>query len=117
MCYRMNRTAIRNTQSQSRTKLFFKYMRNDYDLYLMLVPMILCYVLFSYKPMTGLLIAFKDYSPFKGIWNSPWVGFQYFEEFFSGPFAGRVIKNTLVISISTLVFGFPMPIQIGRAHV
>lgn len=90
-----------------------RYLRNEYDLYLMLIPMLLFYYFFCYRPMSGLVIAFKDYSPFKGIWESPWAanhGFQYFIEFFTGPYAWRVIRNTLVISLSTLLFGFPAPI-------
>ena len=59
----------------------WKAIKNEYDLYLMLVPMLVLFFLFSYKPMTGLLIAFKDYSPFKGIWESDWVGLEYFFEF------------------------------------
>lgn len=76
-------------------KRYWKMIKNDYDLYLMLTPMLIIFFLFSYRPMTGLLIAFKDYSPFKGVWASEWVGLQYFKEFFSGAFAGRVIRNTL----------------------
>ena len=87
-----------------------KFFRNEYDLYLMLVPMLLFYILFAYKPMTGLIVAFKDYSPFRGMLGSPWVGFEYFKEFFTGPFALRVIRNTLTISLCTLVFGFPAPV-------
>lgn len=94
-------------------KRLLKSMRSDYDLYLMLVPMVVIFCLFSYKPMTGLLIAFKDYSPFKGIWDSEWVGFEYFIEFFRGAFAPRVIRNTLVISLSMLIFGFPAPILLA----
>ncbi len=96
-----------------RIKQFWKAVRRDYDVYLMLLPMIVIFFLFSYKPMTGLLIAFKDYSPFKGVWASEWVGLEYFKEFFAGAFAGRVIKNTLTISISLLVFGFPAPILLA----
>lgn len=55
-------------------------------------------------------MAFKDYSPFKGIGGSPWVGLSHFKEFFTGPYCYRVIKNTLVISMTSLVFGFPAPI-------
>ena len=88
----------------------WKAIKNEYDLYLMLVPLLVLFFLFSYKPMTGLLIAFKDYSPFKGIWESDWVGLENFFEFFNGAFAPRVIRNTLVISISMLIFGFPAQI-------
>ncbi len=85
-------------------------LKDDLDLYLMMVPMILFFALISYKPLTGLAIAFKYYSPFKGIWASKWVGFQYFVEFFTGPYALRTIRNTFAISLTTLVIGFPMPI-------
>ncbi len=95
---------------KGRLKRGIQYLVREYDLYLMLIPMLLFYILFAYKPMTGLVIAFKDYSPFKGVWDSPWVGFQYFEEFFTSQFAWRVIRNTLTISLTSLVFGFPAPI-------
>lgn len=91
----------------------FKYMRNEYDLYLMLAPMVLFYLIFAYKPMMSLIIAFKDYSPFVGVWESDWVGLQHFKDFFSSPYAFRTIRNTLVISISTLLFTFPMPILLA----
>lgn len=79
-------------------------------LYVMMLPMVLFFIIFLYKPMPGLVIAFKDFSPFKGTWDSPWIGFDHFVEFFTGPYAFRVIKNTLVISLTSLVFGFPAPI-------
>lgn len=87
-----------------------KYLRNNYMLYVMMLPMVLFFIIFLYKPMPGLVIAFKDFSPFKGTWDSPWIGFDHFVEFFTGPYAFRVIKNTLVISLTSLVFGFPAPI-------
>jgi putative aldouronate transport system permease protein len=83
------------------------------DLYLMMVPMILFFLLIAYKPLTGLVIAFKYYSPFKGIWQSEWVGFRYFVEFFTGPYAFRTIKNTFTVSLTLLAFGFPMPIALA----
>lgn len=82
----------------------------DFDLYLMLCPMMLLILVFSYKPLTSLIIAFKDYSPYKGIWESDWVGLEYFYEFFNSAFAWRTIRNTVTISLSMLVFGFPAPI-------
>lgn len=85
-------------------------VRNHYMLYLMLLPMLAFFIIFLYKPMGGLVIAFKNFSPFKGIEASPWVGFAHFKEFFTGPYCIRVIKNTLVISLTSLVFGFPAPI-------
>lgn len=94
-------------------KRCWKMIESNYDLYLMLIPMLLVFYLFSYRPMTGLLIAFKDYSPFRGVWESEWVGLQYFKEFFASAFAGRVIRNTLMISFSLLIFGFPAPILLA----
>lgn len=87
-----------------------KHIKNNFVLYLMLVPIILFFVLFLYKPMPGLIIAFKKFSPFKGIADSPFIGFDHFIEFFKSPYAFRVIGNTLTISSISLLFGFPMPI-------
>lgn len=96
--------------SERSFKKFVKHVRNNFVLYLMMLPMVMFFIVFAYKPMPGLIIAFKDYSPFKGIAESPWVGLEYFIEFFKGPFAFRVIRNTLTISIASLLFCFPMPI-------
>lgn len=85
----------------------------DFDLYLMLIPMMLLVFLFSYRPLSGLVIAFKDYSPRIGIWDSPWVGFEYFIEYFNGAHFNRTVVNTLVISFSMLFFSFPAPIVLA----
>jgi putative aldouronate transport system permease protein len=78
--------------------------------YVMLVPVLLYYAVFEYGPLYGLVIAFKDYSPGQGIWESPWVGFQWFEEFFGSFYFWRVLRNTLMINIWDLIFGFTAPI-------
>ena len=85
-------------------------IKRDYLLYLLLVPFILYYVIFVFKPMYGLQIAFKDYSLFKGIQNSPWVGFKHFIDFFTGTYFLTNLKNTVLISLLNIVVGFPMPI-------
>lgn len=85
----------------------------DRYLYLMLVPFILWYLIFQYKPMAGLQIAFKDYSLFKGIAESPWVGFENFIRFFESEYFIRTLTNTVLISIYGLVFGFPAPILLA----
>lgn len=82
-------------------------------LYAMLVPVIAYYVLFHYVPMVGSVIAFKNFSPRKGIWGSPWVGMKYFEQFFSSFYFTRVMRNTLVISFLDILFGFPLPIMMA----
>ena len=85
-------------------------IRRDWQLYLMLAPTIIWLLLFLYKPMYGLQIAFKDYSIFRGIAASPWVGFEHFETLFSSDQFLRALKNTFIISFYTLVIGFPVPI-------
>lgn len=76
----------------------------------MMIPVIGYYLIFHYGPMYGAIIAFKDYSPMKGILGSDWVGLKHFEEFFNSYYFLRVLKNTLLISLYTLVFEFPAPI-------
>lgn len=83
--------------------------RNKFK-YLLVLPVIIYLILFAYKPMYGVIIAFKKYRPGLGIMGSPWVGFKYFEQFFSDPYFFRTLRNTFVISFQQLLFGFPMPI-------
>ena len=79
-------------------------------LYLLFLPVLVYYIMFAYAPMFGLVIAFKDYNVFKGIWASKWVGFKYFTQFFESRFFFRLIRNTFLISFYGLIFGFPAPI-------
>jgi putative aldouronate transport system permease protein len=76
----------------------------------MILPTIVYFFIFSYIPYYGLQIAFKDFKLFAGMDASPWVGLQYFKEFFNSPDFGRLLKNTLLISILRILIGFPMPI-------
>src|SRR5579859_496721 len=85
------------------------WRRNKY-LYLMLLPVILYYFIFQYVPIYGSVIAFQDFNPAKGISGSTWIGFQNFTNFFQSFYFGRLIQNTLVISLLDLVLGFPAPI-------
>lgn len=85
-------------------------IRRDYQLYIMLLPVIAYYILFMYKPMYGLQIAFKDYSLFKGIADSPWIGFKYFTEFLEGPYFVRTFTNTLALSILGILIHTPAQI-------
>ncbi|MEF3302349.1 ABC transporter permease [Paenibacillus sp. GYB003] len=78
--------------------------------YLMLIPVVAYYIVFYYVPMYGLQIAFKDFSPGLGLWDSPWVGFQHFESFFNSYYFWRLLRNTLLLSFYELLFGFPAPI-------
>ncbi|MCM1182976.1 MAG: ABC transporter permease subunit [Roseburia sp.] len=87
-----------------------QYFKQHIWLYALLLPGLLYFILFKYVPMGGLVIAFKDYSPFLGIWGSKWVGFAQFEKFFSTPDFWRLLRNTLGISLLQLVLYFPAPI-------
>jgi len=80
------------------------------NIYIMLIPIIVFYIVFHYVPLFGALLSFKDYEPTLGVFKSPWVGFKHFENFFGSIFFGRTLKNTLTISITNLIFGFPAPI-------
>ncbi|MGB8454260.1 MAG: ABC transporter permease subunit [Anaerocolumna sp.] len=93
--------------------LFYKIKRDfrkNYTLYLLVIPVLLFYLLFSYKPMYGAIIAFKNYTPALGIEGSPWAGIDNFIRFFKSVYFFRLIKNTLLLSVYSLIFGFPAPI-------
>lgn len=92
-----------------RPSLWSRYWENRYLLAL-LIPGILYFVVFKYLPIYGLVIAFKDYNFFDGIIDSPWVGFQVFQDVFSTPSFWEVFRNTLVISTLTFAVAFPAPI-------
>lgn len=93
-----------------------KDLRKNYGAYLLFLPVAVYYIMFAYKPMYGILVAFKDYVPMKGIWGSPWTshhGFGHFISFFQSFYFGRVLKNTLIISLTTLLVTFPAPIVLA----
>jgi len=79
---------------------------------MMLIP-IVYYVLFHYAPMYGVLIAFKDYKVARGVWGSSWVGFKWFEKFMTDPYFWKLVRNTLLLNIYGLLWGFPIPILLA----
>lgn len=85
-------------------------LKRNYQKYLIILPIIVFYILFDYKPMYGVIIAFKNFRPVLGIEGSKWVGLDNFTRFFNDVNCFRVIKNTLTINFLQLIFGFPMPI-------
>lgn len=89
------------------------YFKREWQLYILLAPTIIWFIVFLYKPMYGLQIAFKDYSIFRGIEGSAWVGLEHFYILFESEQFLRAIKNTLILSLYSLVFGFPMPILLA----
>lgn len=90
-------------------RLVARIIKHRY-LYLMVLPGFLTLLIFHYFPMYGILIAFKNFNASKGIWGSEWVGFKYFTSFFHDPMAFRVLKNTLLLGLYTLLWSFPAPI-------
>ncbi|MGI5856071.1 MAG: ABC transporter permease [Candidatus Merdivicinus sp.] len=78
--------------------------------YCMAIPVLVYYIVFHYVPMGGLVIAFQDFKIQKGFFASDWVGFKHFADFLTGPFAWRTIRNTLLINVYSILFGFPLPI-------
>lgn len=87
-----------------------KRIMKNRELYILMIPVVIYFLLFHYKPMFGLIIAFQDFKPRLGYFESPWVGLQHFISFFTGPYFASRMWNTLKISLSTLVIGFPAPI-------
>lgn len=85
------------------------WIRNR-SLYIMVIPVLLFYILFHYKPMYGTIMAFMDYSPRLGFAGSKWVGFDNFIRFFRSPYCWQVIRNTLILSVYGIVICFPAPI-------
>ncbi|TDF98712.1 ABC transporter permease [Paenibacillus piri] len=91
-------------------RTLFSYLWDARLLYLLLLPGLIHMVLFKYLPLFGILIAFQDYSPFKGVLSSPWVGLKHFIAFFSDSYSLVLIKNTVLLAFYNLLFGFPIPI-------
>ena len=87
-----------------------KQMLKCWQHYVLMLPAVVYIVLFAYKPMYGILIAFKNYSLRKGVWGSEWVGFKHFERLFSSYWFPIILKNTLTLSLLSLLIGFPLPI-------
>lgn len=94
----------------TRKSRFREILEHNWRLYLLLLPGLIWVIVFCYTPMYGVTIAFKDFNAKLGIAGSPWAGFKYFEQFFSTSIAGTAITNTLMLSIYSLIFGFPAPI-------
>jgi len=104
----MNKTASmeRKRIQSERMRLIKRYR----VLLLMMVPAMVYYGIFHYAPMYGVLLAFKDYKLTEGIVGSPWAGWKHFEAIFSDGYFYTILKNTLIISLYKLIFGFPIPI-------
>lgn len=109
-------TKAYNEAEQNRFLYYVTTILTDWRLYLLLVPMVLWYILWFYKPLGGLLIAFKNFQPNLGVWQSDFVGFANFASLVDGAFSDqfwRAFRNTFVISLYGFIFGFPIPILLA----
>ncbi|NOU74740.1 ABC transporter permease subunit [Paenibacillus sp. LMG 31458] len=100
---------IAQTDSKPRSA-FTKELFKNYDLYLLLAPGVIFFFVFCYIPMFGLVIAFKDYNIFKGVFDSDWVGLQHFKDMLQIQDFYRIVRNTLLLNVLGLIVGFPAPI-------
>ncbi|MBB6694884.1 sugar ABC transporter permease [Cohnella xylanilytica] len=104
-------TALKRVKADSRGAAY--YLRRDWQLYLLLLIPLSFVLVFKYAPMSGLVIAFKDYKIARGFWGSEWVGFEVFNQVFAKPDFGRAVRNTLLLNSLDLVFSFTMPIVLA----
>lgn len=89
------------------------FIKKNYFLYVLLAPALILTLIFKYVPMYGAVIAFKDFSPIKGILGSEWVGFKHFEKFIASPNFDVIFLNTLKLSFFGLILSFPVPILLA----
>lgn len=94
-------------------KILRKSLKKHWQLYLLLIPVIAYYLIFKYKPMLGVQIAFRDFQLRKGMWASEWVGFKHFIRFFSSYNCTAIIVNTLYLGFLSLAFCFPFPVLLA----
>lgn len=80
------------------------------QIYLLILPAVVYFIIFAYVPFYGLQLAFKDFQIFRGVWASPWVGFEHFQALFNSDKFYQLLRNTLLISTYRLIFGFPVPV-------
>lgn len=104
---------MKKTGERGSARRTLQQMKKSYMLYIFLLPAVIMVAIFCYAPMYGVLMAFQNYSPSKGILGSPWVGFEWFERFFNMPRFWQILGNTLTLSVYSLIVGFPIPIVLA----
>jgi putative aldouronate transport system permease protein len=100
-------------QKKTKRSVLLKSISRNWELYLMITPVLIYFFIFHYLPMYGVQIAFKNFSVVKGIWGSSWIGFKHFIRFFKSYHFWALIKNTLGISIYQTAVAFPVPILLA----
>ncbi|UKS27915.1 hypothetical protein LOZ80_02895 [Paenibacillus sp. HWE-109] len=107
------RTGKQRVEARTFRQSIWRRMMQDKHLYMMLLPVISFYLLFKFAPMIGEIIAFKNYRFADGVFGSQWVGFKHFQMIFASPDFWRILRNTLVLNLYSLVFGFPIPVVLA----
>ena len=90
-----------------------KSLGRYWQLYILLIPVVANFVIFHYVPMTGIQIAFKDFMLNLGTWGSEWIGFEHFERFFNAYNFWTILGNTLILSVVSLAFSFPLSVGLA----
>lgn len=108
---RQKNTGFAGHKAERLPARLLKDMKKNWILYVMILPVVVYYLIFSYAPIYGIQLAFKDYIVKKGIWGSPWIGMENFIRFFSSYNFGLLLKNTIGISVYSILVGFPIPIM------
>jgi putative aldouronate transport system permease protein len=103
----------RQVRSARYWKTAAKSLRKHWQLYLLIIPGVLYFIVFKYIPMSNAIIAFKEYNVVQGIWGSPWVSFKHFNAFFNNPQFWPLVRNTFLLSLATLAISFPVPILLA----
>lgn len=109
----MSDTILQQRMKVSFSKKLQKAFKRHWQLYLLIIPPVLYFIIFKYIPMVNSVIAFKDYNVVQGIWGSEWAGLKYFNMFFENSNFWPLVRNTFVLSLYTLVVGFPIPILLA----
>lgn len=109
----MRANAKRQKNKLTKQEPFFKNVKRRYQLWLMLIPAVLSIVIFNYGPMYGIQLAFREFDFTKGLTGGDFVGLSYFVKFFKSFQFADIMRNTFVISITSLILGFPMPILLA----
>ncbi len=102
--------AVAGAAAVPRRKSLGKRIADHWQLYAMLAVPVILTIIYKYIPMYGIQIAFRDYKASRGMMGSEWVGLEWFERFFSAPNCGRMIKNTVLLSLYSLLWSFPIPV-------
>ena len=101
---------MKQVMNPNKLKIAWKAFKRNWPLHTMLIVPLLYILIFRYAPLAGLVVAFKKYNIFKGIWESEWAGLQFFQEAFGAKEFWLAVKNTLVLNLGELLICFPFPI-------